>query len=449
MSWHGMAAVAIAFAAATAPAGCGGDTVLASNDGDADGAPESNDGLPRDDAADADDPDLPPADVPGDGDGVAADADADGDAAEAEAEAWVPPIDDAGEAGWRDSETPWSPPPVSRCDADLLFGAPLDLWCDADGVFVLHGWQEFREEPGGGWTPDGPPLLGVWANSGDGWIPYYRGEWSGCGPECDMQLGGILDGWLLGWMPGESVYGFAPGVMEPLWPELTSIGPDLVVVRDDLAYASWQAGGDARIVRWNGSTWSAIPAPLPFTEARRAHLWADVANLFVAGPYSILLSLEADDWRVHDAGSLANFTAIWGFAGDDVWVGGEEGVLKHYDGVSWTDVAWPSRETAGTCVWASPIHGMWGADGVLYFVTSTQFARWDGTEVEVLGFWPDRWDPDTGGGRCVPELRLVALWGNSPTEVFLAIARPSPEPSSAYCNDIAVLFWDGATFHWM
>ena len=77
MSWHGMAAVAIAFAAATAPAGCGGDTVLASNDGDADGAPESNDGLPRDDAADADLPDLPPADVPGDGDGVAADADAD------------------------------------------------------------------------------------------------------------------------------------------------------------------------------------------------------------------------------------------------------------------------------------------------------------------------------------------------------------------------------------
>ncbi|MBI5487264.1 MAG: hypothetical protein HY905_08025 [Deltaproteobacteria bacterium] len=444
-------AVVVALALPVVPGGCGGDTILASNDGTGDPAAEGTDGVPEGEAADADAPDAPPVDAP-DGDTEAApdrgtdgDADADADVIDGGADPWIPPIDDAGETGWRDSETPWTPPPAANCDAGTFGGTPLDLWSRPDGVFVLFGWLEGSVEEG-----TATEMLGVWQNVGDGWTPFYRGGWSPeCRDECGMQIGGSIDGRLLAWMPGETIYGVAPDAMEVLWPELFGIGPDVVVVGDDLAYTSWQAGGDARIVRWDGTDWSPLPVPLPFSEAYQARLWADADDLFVAGPYALLLSLEGGDWLIHDAGSLTTFTAIWGFDGDDVWVGGSRGELKRFDGAAWVDVAWPTLEVPDTCVDQTPIRGMWGADGVLYFVTSTQFARWDGTDVEVLGYWPDVWDPGPPGGRCVPDLRLVTLWGNSPTEVFLVVARPPSEPGREYCNDIAVLRWDGTTFHQM
>jgi hypothetical protein len=426
---------------------CGGTgTQLGGNADDATGPDDgpADEVNPRD--ADAPGPDDGVTDTGGPDDGPADEAvpdGGDGDAGEAGTDAWIPPLEDAGDVGWRDSGTPWVPP-VAHCDDPMFASTPLDLWSDPSGVYLLYGWLEADETTGGY-----APLLAVWRNQGGGWTEFARGAWDGCGPECDVQLGGFIDGWLVASLAQGTVYGFAPGVVDTRWPELTSVAANLFVVNEGLAYLSWQAGRDARIVRWNGTAWSAIPAALPFSEAYQARLWADEDDLFVAGPYAILLSLASDGWVIHDAGTIANFTSIWGFGGDDVWVGGAAGVLKHYDGVSWSGVDWPSRETPSTCVEQTSIHAMWGADGVLYFVTATQFARWDGTRVEVLGYWPDRWVPDGTGGTCVADLRLVALWGNSPTEVFLLVARPGAEPSTGYCNDIAVLRWDGMTMHRM
>ncbi|MBI5489847.1 MAG: hypothetical protein HY905_21105 [Deltaproteobacteria bacterium] len=84
------------------------------------------------------------------------------------------------------------------------------------------------------------------------------------------------------------------------------------------------------------------------------------------------------------------------------------------------------------------------AAGVLYFVTESQFARWDGTRVEVLGYWPFGLDTE---GFCAGGVRPVALWGNSATEVFLAVAEPNRHRPGTYCNTIAVLRWDGTGLH--
>jgi hypothetical protein len=43
-------------------------------------------------------------------------------------------------------------------------------------------------------------------------------------------------------------------------------------------------------------------------------------------------------------------------------------------------------------------------------------------------------------------MQPVALWGNAPDEVFLAVAEPSFLPDY-YCDDVALLRWDGAAFH--
>jgi hypothetical protein len=92
---------------------------------------------------------------------------------------------------------------------------------------------------------------------------------------------------------------------------------------------------------------------------------------------------------------------------------------------------------------------MWGADGILYFITETQFARWNGTAVEVLAHWPRMWH-EAPTMACVSDLTPVALWGNSPTEVFLTVARPNPARGfSTYCDGVAVLWWDGTTLRQM
>jgi hypothetical protein len=155
--------------------------------------------------------------------------------------------------------------------------------------------------------------------------------------------------------------------------------------------------------------------------------------------------LDGEEWRIHDPGTISELTSIWGFGGDDVWVGTFDGSLRHFDGTTWSDVEWPSRDDGSMCNEGKPILQMWGADGILYFITETQFARWDGTRVEVLGHWPLHYVDDPGTFYCEGDgLKPVALWGNSPTEVFLLVARQLPY-DRGLCEGIAVLWWDGTS----
>jgi hypothetical protein len=375
-------------------------------------------------------------------------------------EPWVPPVGDAGDTGWRDSTEPWVPPVVRPVGFWNCGCGPLDVWSDATGVYVLYGWEDVSVsgDPYGPWgCGGGPEHRAIWRNEGSGWTEYFRqDQWLG---EYGLEgtvfsatfLGGVLDSHLLGWQHGGGVDGFQPGLVEPLWPDLDDLGCDVFVVNGALAYAVW---GD-KVVHWNGSVWSPLPVDVPFASSRM-RVWADEHELFLAGPAATVVSLETGGWRVHDPGVLSDLTAIWGFGGDDVWVGSSVGQLLHFDGSSWTPIAWPNAEDDSECDRRSPITQMWGADGVLYFVTRSQFARWDGSRVDVLAHWPgtfvdDRWC----SGGMVP----FALWGNSPTEVFLAVADLSgfvPRESSGEiecCPDlicggrVAVMRWDGTALH--
>jgi len=360
---------------------------------------------------------------------------------------WPVPLDAGGdEATWRDSAAPWTPDPVPYCEAQF-YPMPFDLWSDASGIYVLFGWQDTRPDPSGSgaWMIDEYPELSISYNGGLGWTEFYRGSCDDISRgACVSDLGGLLEGRVLGWGSYTPVYGFEPGMAERMWEELSNIG-SLFVVNDHLAYAMWQAGPDSRVVRYDGTTWSPVPVALPFEMAEYGRIWADENDVFVAGGSAVLLSLDGDEWRIHDPGTVVDLASIWGFGGDDVWVGAYDGALLHYDGTAWSNVPWPSLDDGSLCNEEHAIHGMWGADGILYFITETQFARWDGTRVEVLAHWPRTYDDTPGAFACAGALWPVALWGNSPTEVFLAVARPAEDGrGGAYCDGIAVLWWDGA-----
>jgi hypothetical protein len=368
----------------------------------------------------------------------------DGGGTEATGEIWSPPVGDAGETGWGDSGEPWAPPATPACNSPDG-GTALDLWSDTSGVYLLYGWEDWHSDGHGAWTV-GPHESSIFHNVGGGWTEFYHGSSATHGSfEDPTWIGGILEGRLLGWATYGPVWGFEPGMAVHPWPELTNVGRGVFVVNGTLAYALWQAGSEVKVVHWNGSVWSPLPVATPtFTDAGSTHLWADEHSLFVAGQYASLVSLEGDSWRIHDPGTLSDLTAIWGFGGNDVWVGTYAGELLHYDGSSWANVAWPSLEDDTACNRRSAITEMWGADGVLYFITGTQLARWNGSSFTVLGHWPGVARGDTS---CAGGIRPVALWGNSPTEVFLAVAEPGAIGLELFCGNSALLRWDGTSFH--
>jgi hypothetical protein len=356
---------------------------------------------------------------------------------------------DGGDAAtWRDSSTPWVPPPVPYCEAQTS-PMPFDLWSDSTGIYVLYGWDRPEPTGDGSWFFSVPPLLTISHNAGSGWTEFFRAPCDdrfggGATSSCVSRIRGILEGRLLGWGSYTPVYGFEPGMVERMWPDLYNID-SLFVVNDDLAYAMWQAGPDSRVVRYDGTGWSPVPVALPFDSAVYGKIWANETDVFVAGGSAVLLSLDGEEWRIHDPGTVSDLTSLWGFGSADVWVGTVDGQLRHFDGATWSDVPWSSRDDGSICNEDKPIQAMWGADGILYFITETQFARWNGTEVEVLAHWP-RTNITTGAVGCTSDLTPVALWGNSPTEVFLTVARPNPARGiGTYCDGVAVLWWDGTT----
>jgi len=344
---------------------------------------------------------------------------------------WTPPIENLGEPGWRDSDEPWDP---VEHDSRLAF----DVWSRPGAVYVLHGGIHDS------WGPDdtGDPCgYRISVNDGTGWQTLVEwGEDSGMYSPAELRLTGFSDGRILTRFPDSGM-----GELGIITDNGTASGQgftalDVFVVSDNLVYAI--SNLEDKIVRFNGAGWEPVPVEMPYYVSC---VWADATSLFAVGSSGTILSLEGDSWRIHDSGTLDSFTAIWGFAEDDVWVGSAEGYLFHWDGQVWNEVPWPDA-LAGTEHYAS-IGGMWGADGVLYFHTFWQLVRVDSSGLHNIAAWPceEREDPN-GGTSCEGGVKINAIWGNSPEELFLAVNAPLDHAGDD--QNVFLLWYDGAQFHW-
>jgi hypothetical protein len=199
-----------------------------------------------------------------------------------------------------------------------------------------------------------------------------------------------------------------------------------------------------KVVYWDGSTWGPYPAAYTPYEVQR--IWADGESVFCAGPEGTVISLEGEDWRIHDTGTLTGFADIWGFGADDVWVAGGDTGLMHFDGTSWTEVEWPSLTDPEDSCQFEEFGEFWGADGILFFHTYDQLIMWDGVAFSVLGHWPAHMVETTDGPQCVGGIEITGIWGNSPDEVFLAVRDRSHLTEG--CGMENILWWDGTEFHW-
>jgi hypothetical protein len=327
---------------------------------------------------------------------------------------WDPPIENMGDSGWRDSTAPWCP----GIEGMIL---AYDVWSYFGGVYTI-----VANNINTGMTYE--DVNHLYFNNGTGWALAYEAPASSEGMglnSCYINITGIPDGPIFAWSgPSMScnIATIESGSVQ--WGEFQVV--DVFVVNEHLVYAiSWM--GDVKVIKYNGDTWSPVPAVVPYTVY---HLWADEESVFAAGSGGTIVSLEGNQWIIHDPGTVGDFTSIWGFSGHDVWVGQSDGTLRHYDGESWTQVDWPNMSESGS----RSILGMWGIDGTLFFHTEYQLTVWNGSGFTVLGYW------ENAG------IFINAIWGNSPGEVFLAVSDPNHESSD--CGPEYLLWWDGTNFHW-
>ena len=218
----------------------------------------------------------------------------------------------------------------------------------------------------------------------------------------------------------------------------------------------WLVGGDAEVLRFDGSRWTVVdigagPDVVPET------VWAAGTDVFVGG--YVCPGTECTGIVFHYDGSTwtsAEVTdGVYGISGtgpDDVWAVGLRGRIHHYDGGGWSTVREGRSETlhavagsAGTIYAAGPGTVLrHDDDGWNQVLTSTQLstsprALWlDGPDdVFVVGGGADpilRYDGVGWAPMSSPVEQLNGVWGASVDDVF------------AVGPDGAVIRYDGRTW---
>jgi hypothetical protein len=285
------------------------------------------------------------------------------------------------------------------------------------------------------------PRTELWWNDGKSWKPSV----DALHRLAAYELTGVPGSTLM--MHGEPIVGTPEQGMFPTFP-LCALGmidgsgldcldldpvTSVFVVSPERAVAVM---GGTRLLLYDGDRWRGDTAPVPFPVSE---VWADQSSVLAAGRAGVVLWREGDGWRLEDPGTIAHITSLWGRARDDVWAGTSDGHVLRYDGVTWNEVA---ALGGVTCDEALPIEGIWGAGDDVYVHSPALLARIRGGEVETLANWTCA--PTAAPGA----MSITGLWGNGPTEIFIAIIDNLRASNSA-CGGAHVVYYDGETFHRM
>jgi hypothetical protein len=284
----------------------------------------------------------------------------------------------AGGPVWRSSAVPY-------CNADGVFFS--DLWSDSRGVYALGELES-----------------GLFFNSGTGWSrvspqPSVLEHLTGIPGGPLLLIGGEFCGVTSFDGKTESCIAAVPGVTQ------------VFVVSAQRAFAIV----DDRLLSLAGAyfaPYGSMPA-VPWPDAY--FLWADAQVAVVAAEAGKVYVFDgpADSPQVLQIPDGAAATSLWGFGRDDVWVGGKAGRLAHFDGTSWTTL----QAARGNC---ATISSLWGADHVLYFATDSTVGRVRNGAVDAVIDGPCAQDPASVPG-IYEQVIIQKIWGNSPTELFIAL----------------------------
>jgi hypothetical protein len=78
-----------------------------------------------------------------------------------------------------------------------------------------------------------------------------------------------------------------------------------------------------------------------------------------------------DGWCLYEPPSGAPSLSVWGSAANDVWVVGQNGSIRHYDGRRWTRVSSPTKDNL-LSIWGSAANDIWAVGA------NAAILHWDG-----------------------------------------------------------------------
>jgi len=254
-------------------------------------------------------------------------------------------------------------------------------------------------------------------NGGNGWVPYFRTE----NERGLAALTGFHSGPLIEYGSSSCAIQFIEDGTRRCSGAPTS-AQHVFAVNEALAYAVY----DDRLLDYDGVNWRQLGAPLPPPGIARARaVWANQSSVFVVGDAGLLALFDNGVMKAIPRADAPNvdYVSAWGFGVNDLWAGSADGQLIHYDGKGWS----PSLTGSGSC---SPILGMWGDAGTLYFHTQSMIGVHRQGIVRQLMYWD-----------CDEPVKIESLWGNSVNEVFVALHDPNATDCAA-----KLMWFDGASF---
>jgi hypothetical protein len=182
----------------------------------------------------------------------------------------------------------------------------------------------------------------------------------------------------------------------------------------------WIIGGNGKneTLHWNGSTWTDVPFPFPYSSGYQINaIWGSAPNNYwIAGGRQLSFSSREIDlfhwdgiaWTLdgphgtEDGNIPGGFFALWGTAADNVYaVSG--GVALHRDASGWSPISQLSTRSTEADVFGS-------AANDVYVLKDTTLWRWDGAQ------WTSKTAPAT----------LRRGWSNGPTDVWLMTSGSPP-----------------------
>jgi uncharacterized protein YjdB len=117
-------------------------------------------------------------------------------------------------------------------------------------------------------------------------------------------------------------------------------------------------GSGGRIVRWNGTSWTADPQSQAVTTAELYRVWGTSAsNVYAVGSSGTIIRFNGSTWSTVASGTSASLYGVWGSGPSDIYAVGSPisgvGVITRFDGSSWSPQFPLSRTT-------TYIYGVWG-----------------------------------------------------------------------------------------
>lgn len=188
----------------------------------------------------------------------------------------------------------------------------------------------------------------------------------------------------------------------------------------------WAVGGglfEGRILRRQRGTWQRVDPGLSFELLNWVH-GTSASDVFFGGNEGVILHWDGRRWEKQETPTFLPVWGLWANAPDDVWaVGGDNNartppLVMRYDGSRWQVAAIPTlarpRVHAFFKVWGSAADDVWmvGQNGAILHWDGTAFTEFGaGVSQDLIGIWGT--GPDnvvTVGGRGTAEM---ARWDGS------------------------------------